>query len=300
MKDKNLERLKKEYMDIPIPKELDYVVRKAIKESSVNMKKRKNKFKRTVTIAASIAATIGVLTVGINTSSVFADNLSKVPIVGEMVKVLTFKEYTVDEEKFNADIKVPRIQGLGNQELENSLNEKYIEENKKLYDQFIAEMEELKEKGGGNIGVDAGYEIITDNDLVFSIKRYVVKTAGSSYTELKYDTIDKKKQVLITLPSLFKDDSYIEVISKNIISQMRTQMEDHEDKTYWIADDTDEEPMEGFEKISKKQNFYINEDGKLVVVFDKYEVAAGYMGNPEFVIPTDVIKDILAGSEYIK
>ncbi|MFB8736384.1 hypothetical protein ACEQPO_30285 [Bacillus sp. SL00103] len=36
---------------------------------------------------------------------------------------------------------------------------------------------------------------------------------------MTYDTIDKKNHVLITLPSLFKDDRYIDVISENIKEQ---------------------------------------------------------------------------------
>ncbi|HCM13125.1 MAG TPA: anti-sigma factor, partial [Lachnospiraceae bacterium] len=34
--DDKLEKLKREYMNIPIPEELDFVVRKALKESEVN------------------------------------------------------------------------------------------------------------------------------------------------------------------------------------------------------------------------------------------------------------------------
>jgi len=48
----------------------------------------------------------------------FASALEKVPIVGGIVKVLTFKEYTVNEDRFKADIKVPAIEGLENKELQ--------------------------------------------------------------------------------------------------------------------------------------------------------------------------------------
>ncbi|MBR7132114.1 MAG: DUF3298 domain-containing protein, partial [Clostridia bacterium] len=40
-------------------------------------------------------------------------------------------------------------------------------------------------------------------------------------------------------------------------------------------------------------NFYWNENGDLVIIFDEYEVGPGSMGTPEFVIDRDVIKDIL-------
>ena len=160
------------------------------------------------------------MTVGINTSPAFAKTLSKVPLVGSIVKVLTFREYSVDENTFNANIKVPEISGLKDEKLQNSLNEKYLEENEKLFKEFLADMEDMKEKGGGHLGVDSGYVIKTDTDRILSVGRYVVNTIASSSTTFKYDTIDKKNEVLITLPSLFKDDSYVDIISENIKEQM--------------------------------------------------------------------------------
>ena len=45
-----------------------------------------------------------------------------------------------------------------------------------------------------------------------------------------------------------------------------------------------------FNKIKDNQNFYINNKGVLVICFDKYEVAAGAQGSPEFEIPSKIIK----------
>ena len=47
-----------------------------------------------------------------------------------------------------------------------------------------------------------------------------------------------------------------------------------------------------FKEISPEQNFYINEENQLVIVFDEYEVASGNMGMPEFVIPGGLLEDI--------
>ena len=58
---------------------------------------------------------------------------------------------------------------------------------------------------------------------------------------------------------------------------------------FWV----DDEIVESFEKISSDQNFYINSDGNVVICFDKYEVAPGAQGSPEFVIPNELIADIL-------
>ncbi|MDF2950278.1 MAG: protein of unknown function DUF3298-containing protein, partial [Sedimentibacter sp.] len=48
------------------------------------------------------------------------------------------------------------------------------------------------------------------------------------------------------------------------------------------------------------QSFYINSENKLIISFDKYEVAPGYMGVLEFEIPSDILGDILISDEYIK
>jgi hypothetical protein len=152
------------------------------------------------------------------------------------------------------------------------------------------------------MGVDSGYIIKTDNDRILSIGRYVVNTAASSSTTFQYDTIDKQKEILITLPSLFVDESYIELISANIREQMLQQIKNDEGKVYWVERGNSEgiPDSEFFKTINNNQSFYITDSGKLVIAFNKYDVAPGYMGTPEFEIPTKVIADILVGNEYIK
>lgn len=300
MKDKNLQQLKKNYMDVPIPVELDFIVKKSLEDNGVKITNSRANFKGIKIAAASIAAAVALFTVGVNSSPVFAASLSNVPVVGSIVKILTFREYTVNEDSYNADIKVPSIQGLENKNLENNLNDKYLTENKKLYEDFMADMEDMKSNGDGHLGVSSGYVVKTDNDRLLSIGRYVVNTVGSSSTTMKYDTIDKQSEILITLPSLFKNDSYVNIISENIKKQMIEQNKADENKFYWVEGIEKDINMDLFEKISKDQNFYINSEGKLVISFDKYEVAPGYMGVVEFVIPTEILSDSLVSNEYIK
>ncbi|MEG6616752.1 DUF3298 domain-containing protein [Peptococcaceae bacterium 1198_IL3148] len=297
MKDKKLDQLKKEYQNIPIPPELDFVVKKALRDGGTT---KGNRLKRINKVVASVVASVVLLMAAVNVSPAVATTAAEVPVVGSIIKVLTFRNYTFNEDKFHADINVPKIEGLDNKALENSLNEKYLKENEQLYKQFMTEMKELKQQGGGYSAVNSGYQVKTDNERILSVARYVVVTKASATETVKYDTIDKQKQVLITLPSLFKDDSYIDIISQNIKEQMQTQMQTDEGKIYWINVPGEELLVEPFETISPEQNFYINPEGKLVVAFDEYQVAPGYMGTPEFIIPTEVIADILVGDQYIK
>jgi hypothetical protein len=291
--DKKLERLKSNYMDIEIPTELDIVVNKAINN---HYKKKKTHIKLLMGSGAAAA----LLMIALNTNPALAKSLSNVPVLGNVINVMTFIEFKVEEEKHHATIKVPAISNLKDKELEKSLNEKYLEENKLLYQEFMQEVESLKKQGDGQLGVESGYVVKTDNEEILSIGRYVVNTVGSSSTTFKYDTIDKKNQVLLTLPIIFKNQNYIETISENIKDQMKQQMKEDKSKVYWILDAGVENPIDPFEKISSEQNFYINEDNKLVISFDKYEVAPGYMGVLEFIIPSEVLSDDLLGNEYIK
>ncbi len=294
--DKKLEELQKQYNDVPIPKELDFIVESAIKQGKRKKKKRGPQW------LLGTAAAAMLLTASLNISPAMARSLSDIPVVGSVVKVLTWTEYEVADDTYDANIKVPSIENLDNADLANALNEKYRSEGKALYDDFIAEVGDLKANGGGHYGIDSGYDIKTDNDQILSIGRYIVNTVGSSSTVMHYDTIDKQNEILITLPSLFKDDSYIDAISENIKDQMRAQIAaTNEEKVYWVkgAGLPDEDLIEEFSTINNEQQFYISDKGKLVISFDKYEVAPGYMGVVEFEIPTDVLQNSLVSNKYI-
>ena len=289
-----MNKFRNEYENIEIPDELEFLVRTTIKEQEKKMK-RKNIINKSV-IAAAVA---GVVFVGsINLSSEISYALSEVPVLGSIVRVLTFKTFELKDNNFDAQLKTPAIEGLDSK-LEAMLNEKYLDENQKLYDDFMKEIDELKkaDMDEAHMGIASGYEVKTDTDKLLVIGRYVVNTAGSSSTTIKYDTIDKQNKVLITLPSLFKDEAYIDIISENIKAQMKEQMKD-ENKVYWLEDEMMGD--ENFSKIDKNQSFYITKDNQLVIAFDKYEVAPGYMGNPEFIIPSELLKDALVSEEYIK
>ena len=269
------------------------------KESIIMNKNRKI---RGIKSIAGIAAAAALLFTGaVNISPAFADSVAEIPLIGSLVRVINFSQQSYDEGTYNAEIQTPIIEGMDNEELQKSLNSRYIDENTELFEQFekeVAQMEEFAD--GGHLGVDSGFVIKTDNDQILSIGRYVVNTVGSSSTQFRYDTIDKKNEVMITLPSLFRDESYIDVISSNIKEQMKQQMKEDENRTYWLKGETEIMGDEGFEKIAADQQFYINEDSKLVISFDKYEVAPVYMCVIEFVIPSEKILEILSGNLYFR
>lgn len=292
-----LENLKNEFDNIEIPKELDFIVNKTIKEC--RKENEKNKFSILKKTGIGVAAAFVIFVTGINLSPALAQTLSDIPVIGSVVKVFTFRNYSIKEEGFDAEINIPKIEGLGDKEIEEKLNKEFIENGQKMYNDFIKEMEQIKESGNqGHKSVVSEYEVKTDNDKIISIVITNFMAEGSSDTQYKTYTVDKLNKSIVTLKSLFENNEYIDVISSNIKEQMIKQMESDENIYYFVDDEM--VPESNFKQIKENQNFYINNEGKLVIMFDKYEVAPGYMGTSEFVIPTEEIKGLLLDRNLIK
>ena len=288
--DDKLKKLQEQYNDVPIPTELEMLIEK-------NLKRPQKKKRKLPIFLASAAAAVVLFTVGLNTSPTMARTLADVPVIGPVVQVLTFTKYEMVEDEYIADIQVPQISG-SSAEIE-ALNAKYAEEGKALYEQFKTDIEEME---AGNMSVNSGYIIETDTDDILSFGRYVEVVVVSRSTVMKYTTIDKKAETVITLPSLFKDERYIDIISRYIEDELRNRMIETEGSAmYWIGGtEYHDESFGVFEGISPEQNFYITEAGKLVISFDVYEVAPGFMGLVTFEIPTELLQDVLMSDKYIK
>jgi len=289
--DDKLKKLQEQYNDIPIPDELEEMI-----ENNVHrQKKRKRKLPIFLTSAAAAAV---LFTVGLNTNPAMAKNLADLPVIGPVIHVLTFTKYEVVKDKYTANIEVPHVSGAS-EEIE-QLNATYIEEGKALYEQFKEEIEEME---AGNMSLNSGYTIETDTDDLLSFGRYVEVTVASSSTVMQYTTIDKKAETVITLPSLFKDNSYIEIISRYIEEELRNRMieKNGEDELYFVGGtEWFDESMGVFTSISPEQNFYITEAGKLVISFNEYEIAPGFMGLVTVEIPTEILQNVLISNQYIK
>ena len=279
-----IDELKMEYDHIHIPERLKYVVNDAI-ESKKMYKKNQKKW---VIAAASLCLIIGTT----NISPAFASNLEQIPIIGNIIKIINLSNYEINENGYEASIKVPNINGLSDKELEYKLNKEFETEGKKMYNQYLEEVKSLKEASEiGHKEVKSWYEIQTDNDDILSLVIYNYSAEGSSDTKRKFYNIDKHNQTILTLQGMFKDDDYIKVISENIKQQMKDQMKKDDNIHYWLDEEID--PEINFKSIKKDQQFYINKNKDLVISFDKYEVAPGFMGTVEFVIPKEVIKPLM-------
>lgn len=141
----------------------------------------------------------------------------------------------------------------------------------------------------GYVSEDSGYQIITNNARYLSIRFYATLNVGGSIDYSRCVTVDKRNGKILELSDLFsKKRDYIAEISAEVLRQMKIRVE-NEGANYFIpggiwSDD------ECFKEISADQDFYINPDGKLVIVFEEYSVAPGSEGTVEFIMPNEIFR----------
>lgn len=294
-KETELEQMKKEYRNIQIPEngftDLQQTIERAKEE-----KQRKRKVIVYKRIAACAAAVLMLVVVTPNVSVTVAMAMEKIPILGNIVKVVTFGRYDFEDERHDAAVEIPKVEVEVSGE--EALNEGIWKEsedaiNKEIEDytdQLIAEFEKSVEEDEMK-SLDVSYEVVTDNDQWFTLRIDVLEIQASGYMHSQYYHLNKMTGERAFLKDIFKEGSdYVTVISGNIKDQMREQMAADENKIYFI--DSVDMPELDFDKIKEDQNFYFNEDGQIVIAFDEYEVAPGYMGKLEFTIPNDVVEEI--------
>ena len=174
----------------------------------------------------------------------------------------------------------------------NQQMEAYIQEVKKEFLWYFSQ------KYQGYVASDTGYNILRNDESLLSICFYTTINVGGSGEYSRCFALDKTTGKVLTLSDLFAEGSdYIGVISADIIRQMTGQVEAGEGD-YFIPGGI-WSPEECFKAIAADQNFYIDENNKLVIIFDEYEVAPGNMGTPRFTVETTVLDDILRRPSHL-
>lgn len=90
---------------------------------------------------------------------------------------------------------------------------------------------------------------------------------------------------MISLRNLFRDGTdYVSVLSNEVLRQVEAQMSANQALAYFPED---------FVGIDAEQNFYLDANGNLVLVFDEFAIVAGSMGMPEFTIEKNIYQGLL-------
>ena len=285
MKNDKIDKLKENYNNIEIPKELDDVINDAFNESE-NKKLENNKkdWRRNMKKWYASAAAVGLIIVSVNASSTFAKSLENIPVIGNIIRVVNFNNYRIDKDGMDVSISLPEVSS-DSKDLEYKLNKEFEKEGKEAYKKYEAEVEKLEKEGKTtHKSAEMWSETVAENAKTVSVAIYNTETEASAATSRKIYNIDKKDKTILTLEGMFGNNDYVDVLSKNILSQMKERTKKDSNDVYFV-DNTF--------KIKKDQPFYINDKGELVICFDEYEVAPGSAGLVEFVIPSNIVSKLM-------
>ena len=226
-------------------------------------------------LAAGLALCIAVP----NVSPTAAAAMEDVPLLGALVRIVTFQRQSYDDGHVSADVETPVLAGSDAAESVSGDVQAYTAE---LLKQFQADCADI---GEGYQSLDVSSSVVTDSDTWFTLRVDALEVSASGYEFSRFYHIDKTTGDVVTLADLFRPEAdYVSALSAEVLRQMKERMSQDETAAYF---------PEEFTAIDPNQNFYWNEEGALVLVFDEYTIAAGVMGMPEFTIPASVYQTLL-------
>ena len=266
-----------------------------IEEAKRENRKDRNRIRVTRLAATAAALVIAFISLP-NMSPTIAYAMEKIPVIGQLVKVVTFRDYEYEDGQHRADVEIPEL--MVEAESQEAQPEETLEN---TTDEINAEIQEitneLLNEFGNHMREELGYkELIVKSEVLlttqeyFTLKLSCYQGEASGYAWNYFYTIDLTSGERLQLKDIFIEGAdYINPISENIKEQMRNRMVQDENVYYWLNDEIDEL---NFKTISEETSFYINEKDNVVFSFNQGEVAAMYMGVVEFEIPAEVLDDI--------
>ena len=272
------EMLKQRAREEPFPLPEDYAGRvfqtcAALEETGP---RKRRPYRWTAWAAAALALCIAVP----NVSPAAAAALEDVPVLGAIVRVVTFRNYVYDDGFHSADVSVPELEG---DKAAQAVNEQVQVWTDRLMEQFQETCQaELGREG--YLGLDVTSAVVTDSDTWFTLRVDAVETRASGYQFSRFYHIDKAADRVAILGDLFREDAdWSAVLTREVRRQMEERMAADSGASYFPEELTE---------IGPEQNFYFNESGELVLVLDEYTIAPGSMGMPEFTIPAEVYETL--------
>ena len=181
-----LKKAKMVYDSINVPNELNYVVHRSI----AKQKKNKNRiFYYFKILATTTVASFVLFVVTVNSNSTFASSISEVPIIGDIARIFTIKEYQEEDELKLVNVKMPALENTGNTELENRINYEILTKINEKIEEAEKRAEEYRDaviQTGGSledfhpINIEVNYEVkYSTNEIVsFVINKFETLTSA--------------------------------------------------------------------------------------------------------------------------
>ena len=285
-----------------------------IEEAEKEMERKKIKKFPIRYFSSAVAACFCLLLLLPNLSKETAYALQSIPGIGSYFQLITFRKYSFEDGNHKAEVVVPKLaQGKDKKgtadkgqsterenlsqegetaslaakesEKSNSAQEINFDIEKKT-DELIAQFkQEMQDSEFKNLSVSS--QVILDSKDYYVLALSALQQEGDSFTQNHYYTMNKHSGKLLQLSELFPENAdYQKLLSDEVISQMKAHNQKG-DYPYFIQDGEDDQ---GFMEVEKNQSFYINGEGKLVLVFSQGEVAPMAQGEQQFIMPESIWK----------
>ena len=280
-----LPQAREAYESLRIPDELPDAVQDAVRQAR-RQTRRERSGSRWIRYAVCAAASLCVAFVALlNAVPVLAQDLYSVPVLGHMARIFTLNRFEESREDSYVVVNIPALENTGNTELERrvnyeialKINEQVAEAKQRAKEYYQAYLETGGKKSEFlPVEIHVDYSVKCSNGEIVSFVVQKYEAGVSFYSESFYYNYDLETGKALTLARLL-GDGYIEKVNKAVRDGIAADEAAHPENQYFH-----DETIPGFKSIEEDQAFYVNEAGHVVVVFPKYAIAPGYMGEREF------------------
>ena len=200
----------------------------------------------------------------------------------EPVTTMTYAEKT---DRWSIDISVPEVRGMPDKAAQQELNDYFRAKGAEMiagYRQSAAQAAESLAAGNSpSFTYQYCYDVVTDSDDFFVLRTTAYYISSSVTESSEYRTLDKVTGKLLDFSDVVKTSGEMADIRDQIFRDM---LKFNRDAGAPVFRTDDSSLIDALAKAGEKHHWYFDENRRLIITFDKYEVGPAIVGSPEFAI----------------
>lgn len=187
-------------------------------------------------------------------------------------KLQLLKEKHYETEGTIVTVKIPHVVNVKDDKVKKVINKLITQ----AIDDFTNEFKEFDKEPNTEhkLIADITFQNYYSDDKIISFSINATQIMADSYLQKKFYTVDLKTGEVYNIEHFLGSD-YQNIVKKSVQQQIAENKEKYPNLMYF------DEAVNNL-KITNEQPFYINKDNQVVVVFNQFEIAPGYMSLPEF------------------
>lgn len=278
-----IQQARAQYEAVPVPAELSARLEQTIAQHPFSGSTQRQLHWRKPAIAAACFLALLALC---NLNPAMAQAVERIPLLGPITRVFTIQTWQQQDEATAINVTQPALDGDSalaqsiNAEIAQIVADRTAEAQQRLDDYkqaFLTTGGTEAQWAEHHLQVQIDYQILSQSQQTLSFVVTSTEDWSNAYTETYYYNLDLQTNKQLTLQDLL-GDNYIQIANDSIFQQMKARMEADPDLTYF------DQASGGFTSIDDATKFYINQAGNPVIVFDRYTIAPGFMGQQQFEI----------------